>query len=170
MCPLLVGMASLMLQEERASHAWIGMDRPTAPQLTPTTHLDSHTSTSSSNSTASSSEADRSSSGQVTSSSPSNSSSPSAAPPVVGVGSDMVAHGQALMSAMSRAEVLAPLGFLVLLSATPSADSAMFYYMTEKLEFSAAFLGQVGEVQASAVGCCHGQLSTACISEDCPAA
>jgi hypothetical protein len=62
----------------------------------------------------------------------------------------MVAHAQTLMKSMSRAEVLAPLAFLVLLSATPSADSAMFYYMTEELDFSAAFLGQVRHKQMAA--------------------
>jgi hypothetical protein len=152
-CPLLVGLASLMLQEERASNAWIGMDSPPAAVTSSSSTMESSLTagTSSSSHSSSSSEAVPSSSKQVSSSSSSSSSTEPA--PVVGVGSDMVAHAQTLMKAMSRAEVLAPLAFLVLLSATPSADSAMFYYMTEELEFSAAFLGQVREQQCWLLDC-----------------
>lgn len=40
-------------------------------------------------------------------------------------------------------QVLGPLAFVLLLSATPTADSAMFYYQTNELGFTPQFLGQV---------------------------
>ncbi len=52
-------------------------------------------------------------------------------------------HAAAVWEAMRRPDVCMPLAFLLMLSATPSADTAMFSYQTEVLGFTPGFLGQV---------------------------
>ncbi|GBF96737.1 folate-biopterin transporter chloroplastic [Raphidocelis subcapitata] len=52
-------------------------------------------------------------------------------------------QGAALWGAVARREILLPTVFVFLWQATPTADSAMFYYYTNELHFDAEFLGRV---------------------------
>ncbi|KAG2422597.1 hypothetical protein HXX76_015924 [Chlamydomonas incerta] len=52
-------------------------------------------------------------------------------------------QGVALWRAVSRRDILLPATFVFLWQATPSADSAMFFYQTNALGFTPEFLGRV---------------------------
>ncbi|KAG2486124.1 hypothetical protein HYH03_015219 [Edaphochlamys debaryana] len=55
----------------------------------------------------------------------------------------LVIQMRALWSAVSRKDILLPAAFVFIWQATPSADSAMFYYQTNVLHFTPEFLGRV---------------------------
>eukprot|EP00877_Chromochloris_zofingiensis_P007082 jgi/Chrzof1/2627/Cz11g23020.t1 len=55
----------------------------------------------------------------------------------------MMSQGRALWAAVSRRDILLPTVFVFLWQATPSADSAMFYFYTNQLHFTPEFLGRV---------------------------
>lgn len=132
MFPLLVGVAAVMVHEERAG-------QPT------TTSAAQHTAAAADSTrqppAAASAAAPASSSGNAAAA-----TATTAAPVPAGTNAlqGMVSeHAEAVWSALRRPDMLAPLAFLLLLSATPSADPAMFYYQTEVLNFTPSFLGQV---------------------------
>ncbi|KAG2430376.1 hypothetical protein HYH02_013738 [Chlamydomonas schloesseri] len=55
----------------------------------------------------------------------------------------LYSQGLALWRAVSRRDILLPATFVFLWQATPSADSAMFFYQTNALGFTPEFLGRV---------------------------
>ncbi|KIZ01943.1 hypothetical protein MNEG_6021 [Monoraphidium neglectum] len=55
----------------------------------------------------------------------------------------MVSQGRALWGAVSRKDILLPTIFVFLWQATPTSDSAMFYFYTNQLHFEPEFLGRV---------------------------
>lgn len=55
----------------------------------------------------------------------------------------MRAQGRRLWEAIRQPNIFYPALFVFLWQATPSADSAMFYFYTEKLHFGPEFLGRV---------------------------
>jgi hypothetical protein len=55
----------------------------------------------------------------------------------------VITQGTALWAAVSQKQILLPTVFVFLWQATPTADSAMFYYYTNQLHFDAEFLGRV---------------------------
>jgi hypothetical protein len=61
----------------------------------------------------------------------------------VGLAGAARAQAALLLDFLRRPHTAAPLTFLLAACATPSASSAMFYFQTEALHFSAAFQGQV---------------------------
>lgn len=65
-----------------------------------------------------------------------------------------------LWGAVTRKDILLPTAFVFLWQATPSADSAMFYFQTNQLGFQPEFLGRVRLVGslASLAGEWHGLL------------
>ncbi|GLC69288.1 hypothetical protein PLESTF_000811800 [Pleodorina starrii] len=67
----------------------------------------------------------------------------SAAPEPGAIGARLWAQGSALWSAVRRRDILLPAAFVFLWQATPSAESAMFYYQTNVLGFTPEFLGRV---------------------------
>lgn len=60
-----------------------------------------------------------------------------------GLGRRLQEQGVALWGAVSQKEILLPAAFVFLWQATPSAESAMFYFYTERLHFTPEFLGRV---------------------------
>ncbi|KAG2426262.1 hypothetical protein HXX76_013020 [Chlamydomonas incerta] len=60
-----------------------------------------------------------------------------------GARSSMLSHGAALWSALSAPAIAWPVTFLMLLSATPAADDAVFFFEVEALGFTPSFLGAV---------------------------
>ncbi|GAX77364.1 hypothetical protein CEUSTIGMA_g4810.t1 [Chlamydomonas eustigma] len=52
-------------------------------------------------------------------------------------------QGRGLWQAISRKDILLPTIFVFLWQATPTADTAMFYYQTNRLGFSPDFLGRI---------------------------
>ena len=67
-------------------------------------------------------------------------SSPGPAPPLP---ARLEAQARALWAAVRRRDILLPTAFVFLWQATPTADSAMFYFYTNRLHFDAEFLGRV---------------------------
>ncbi|KAF8060466.1 folate-biopterin transporter 1 [Scenedesmus sp. PABB004] len=59
------------------------------------------------------------------------------------LGPRVVAQGAALWGAVRQRRILLPTVFVFLWQATPSADSAMFYFYTNELHFTPEFLGRV---------------------------
>jgi folate/biopterin transporter len=57
--------------------------------------------------------------------------------------SALVAQARALLAAISRRDILLPTAFVFLWQATPTPDTAMFYFYTNALQFDAEFLGRV---------------------------
>ncbi|KAG2424839.1 hypothetical protein HYH02_015102 [Chlamydomonas schloesseri] len=57
--------------------------------------------------------------------------------------SSMLSHGAALWAALSAPAIAWPVTFLMLLSATPAADDAVFFFEVEALGFTPSFLGAV---------------------------
>jgi hypothetical protein len=55
----------------------------------------------------------------------------------------VMTQGTALWAAVSQKQILLPTVFVFLWQATPTADSAMFYFYTNQLHFDAEFLGRV---------------------------
>ena len=55
----------------------------------------------------------------------------------------MKGQANALWSAVSQRSILLPALFVFLWQATPSADTAFFYYETNQLGFTPEFLGRV---------------------------
>jgi hypothetical protein len=55
-----------------------------------------------------------------------------------------------LWGAVSRKDILLPTAFVFLWQATPSAETAMFYFQTNSLGFQPEFLGRVRLVGALA--------------------
>ena len=55
----------------------------------------------------------------------------------------VVSQGLVLWSALKQKHILLPTVFVFLWQATPSADTAMFYFYTNELKFDAEFLGWV---------------------------
>jgi hypothetical protein len=67
-----------------------------------------------------------------------------AAPPVLGALAARVrTQGLALWGAVKRKDILLPTAFVFLWQATPTADTAMFYFYTNHLHFEPEFLGRV---------------------------
>eukprot|EP00884_Botryococcus_braunii_P002175 jgi/Botrbrau1/11959/Bobra.341_1s0024.1 len=62
----------------------------------------------------------------------------------------LAAQARSLWSAVSRPTILLPAGFVFLWQATPSADTAMFYFQTNELGFTPEFMGRVRLVGALA--------------------
>jgi hypothetical protein len=60
-----------------------------------------------------------------------------------GFGAHLLTQGRALWRAAGTRAVLLPTLFVFLWQATPSAESAMFYFYTERLHFTPEFLGRV---------------------------
>lgn len=58
-------------------------------------------------------------------------------------GDGLACRAQQLWGTLSTPSIAVPVAFLCLLSATPSAGEAMFFYHTQALGFSPTFLGQV---------------------------
>mmetsp|Transcript_12368 Transcript_12368/g.30348 ORF Transcript_12368/g.30348 Transcript_12368/m.30348 type:complete len:772 (-) Transcript_12368:1065-3380(-) len=127
--PLLVGAASLMVHEDRV--------QPGHHAATTTTLAATVASVSAASSPV-----------QADASSTHTTAAAAALPAAGGTGlsalqATVSAHSSIMWSAVQRPDVLAPLAFLLLLSATPSADPAMFFYQTNVLGFTPSFLGQV---------------------------
>ncbi|KAG2481954.1 hypothetical protein HYH03_019087 [Edaphochlamys debaryana] len=57
--------------------------------------------------------------------------------------SSLASHGSELWAALSAPAIAWPVTFLMLLSATPAADDAVFFFEVEALGFSPSFLGAV---------------------------
>jgi hypothetical protein len=55
----------------------------------------------------------------------------------------MIVQGKRLWEAVRQPAIFYPALFLFVWQGTPSADSAMFYFYTEKLHFGPEFLGRV---------------------------
>lgn len=73
-----------------------------------------------------------------------------AGPPPPQLFAQMLSQGQALWGAVRRRDILLPTIFVFLWQATPSADSAMFYFQTNQLGFTPEFLGRVRLVSSMA--------------------
>ncbi|KXZ54488.1 hypothetical protein GPECTOR_4g553 [Gonium pectorale] len=161
--PLLIGAASLLVHEERSMDGAAEALGPEVPQLTSSGSHGSDTSDSSRTSCISDNRAWRSSRGSKNSSHSSHSSnlgrsmasngheralSPQQrlaelAASASAARASLASHGSALWSALSAPSIAGPVSFLVLLSATPSADDAVFFWQVETLGFTPAFLGGV---------------------------
>ncbi|WIA35153.1 hypothetical protein OEZ86_003626 [Tetradesmus obliquus] len=59
------------------------------------------------------------------------------------LGESVVAQGLALWGAVKQRNILLPTVFVFLWQATPTADTAMFYFYTNQLHFTPEFLGRV---------------------------
>ncbi|KAF6250954.1 BT1 family-domain-containing protein [Scenedesmus sp. NREL 46B-D3] len=59
------------------------------------------------------------------------------------LGENVVAQGLALWGAVKQRNILLPTVFVFLWQATPTADTAMFYFYTNQLHFTPEFLGRV---------------------------
>ncbi|KAL6763052.1 BT1 family-domain-containing protein [Haematococcus lacustris] len=64
-------------------------------------------------------------------------------PVSAGLGRRALQQSKALWAAVSQKEILLPTLFVFLWQATPSAESAMFYFQTNELGFTPEFLGRV---------------------------
>eukprot|EP00884_Botryococcus_braunii_P002170 jgi/Botrbrau1/11954/Bobra.341_1s0019.1 len=76
----------------------------------------------------------------------------------------LAAQARSLWSAVSRPTILLPAGFVFLWQATPSADTAMFYFQTNELGFTPEFMGRgprqpggCGSLQHLPQGCAPGE-------------
>lgn len=66
-----------------------------------------------------------------------------------------------LWGAVTRRDILLPTAFVFLWQATPSADTAMFFFQTNQLGFQPEFLGRVRLVGALA-SLAGGAIGAAC--------
>lgn len=64
-------------------------------------------------------------------------------PPTLSLSKQLSTQSRALWSAFSRKDILLPTAFVFLWQATPSAETAMFYFQTNQLHFTPEFLGRV---------------------------